>query len=85
MQPLRYLAGHPAARLSYGGQCGRAGFESAPDSAEGVLCVRYIQGFIDGAIATDAPVARNAAGDIGEDESFRERVLRTRLGPRLER
>lgn len=62
-----------------------AAFESDPDSADAVFCVRYIQGFIDGAVATDAQVTRNVAEDIGEDESFRERVMRTRLGPRLER
>jgi hypothetical protein len=62
-----------------------AAFESAPDSADATFCVRYVQGFIDGAVATDVQVARNVAEDLGEDESFRDRVLRTRLGPRLER
>ena len=50
-----------------------------------VFCVRYIQGFIDGAVATDERVARNLIGEYDKEESFSERAARTRIGNRLER
>jgi hypothetical protein len=50
-----------------------------------VFCMRYIQGFIDGAVATDERVTRNVVGEYGQDESFSERAARTRIGNRLER
>ena len=57
------------------------------DSAEEdrIFCVRYIQGFIDGAIATDERVMRNVAKDLEVEESFSERAKRTRIGSRLDR
>ena len=59
-------------------------FAEEPDSKDGVFCVRYIQGFIDGAVATDERVTRNVAAEIEKDESFTERAMRTRVGNRLE-
>ena len=59
-------------------------FEDKPDSVDGVFCVRYIQGFIDGAIATDERVTNNVADEYDRSESFSERAIRTRLGRRLE-
>ncbi len=50
-----------------------------------VFCTRYIQGFIDGAVATDERVTRNVVGEYDEDETFSERAARTRIGNRLER
>jgi len=50
-----------------------------------VFCMRYIQGFIDGAVATDERVTRNVVGEYDEDETFSERAARTRIGNRLER
>lgn len=50
-----------------------------------IFCVRYIQGFIDGAVATDASVAANIVKEYEKDESFSERAARTRIGSRLER
>src|SRR5210317_1975240 len=50
-----------------------------------VFCVRYIQGFIDGAVATDERVARNVVGEYDQEESFSERAARTRIGNSLER
>jgi hypothetical protein len=50
-----------------------------------IFCVRYIQGFIDGAIATDERVMRNVAKELEEEESFSERAKRTRIGSRLDR
>lgn len=43
------------------------------------LCIRYVQGFIDGAVATDERVVRNL--DREYKESFTERALRTRGRP----
>lgn len=60
-------------------------YEQDPDSIDGVFCVRYIQGFIDGAVATDERVTKNVAGEYDSDESFSQRAIRTRLGKRLER
>ena len=60
-------------------------YEQDPESVDGVFCVRYIQGFIDGAVATDERVTNNVADEYDRDESFSERATRTRLGKRLER
>ncbi len=60
-------------------------YEQDPESVDGVFCVRYIQGFIDGAVATDERVTNNVADEYDRDESFSERAIRTRLGSRLER
>ena len=50
-----------------------------------VFCVRYIQGFIDGAVATDESVTRNVVKEYDQEETFSERAARTRIGTRLER
>lgn len=50
-----------------------------------VFCVRYVQGFIDGAVATDERVARNVVKEYEKDESYSQRAARTRIGNRLER
>lgn len=60
-------------------------YEKDPESVDGVFCVRYIQGFIDGAVATDERVTKNVADEYDRAESFSERAIRTRLGRRLER
>ena len=60
-------------------------YRAAPDGADGIFCVRYIQGFIDGAIATDERVTLNVVAEYERDESFVERAMRTRLGSQLER
>lgn len=49
------------------------------------FCVRYIQGFIDGAVATDVRVTRNVAKEFEENESFAERAIRMRQSKRLDR
>lgn len=54
--------------------------EAFPDDAESVdgeYCVRYIQGFIDGAVATDVRVMLNM--DAEKEETFTERAIRTRM------
>jgi hypothetical protein len=52
--------------------------KAAPGSADAQYCIRYIQGFIDGAVATDVRVMRSAGADSAAEESFTERALRTR-------
>jgi hypothetical protein len=49
------------------------------------FCIRYIQGFIDGAVATDDRVMNSVTGEYQREETFSERAMRTRLGSRLER
>ncbi len=55
-----------------------------PDGEDGIFCVRYIQGFIDGAVATDERVTFNVADEYDRSETFTERAIRTRLGNRIE-
>ena len=56
-----------------------AAFPDEADSVDGEYCVRYIQGFIDGAIATDVRVMLNMEAEKEEEESFTERAIRTRM------
>ncbi len=58
-------------------------YESDPDGTDGVFCVRYIQGFIDGAVVTDERVTYNVADEADRQETFTERAARTRVGARL--
>lgn len=60
-------------------------YESQPDGADGIFCVRYIQGFIDGAVVTDERVTYNIADELDRDESFSQRAIRTRVGSRVDR
>ena len=59
-------------------------FKSAPEGVDGIFCIRYVQGFIDGAIATDERVTLNVAEEYHKEESFSERATRIRLGQRME-
>lgn len=54
-------------------------YKSDPAGKDAVFCVRYIQGFIDGAVATDERVVSNISND-NREESFSERAMRTRIG-----
>src|SRR5210317_308918 len=54
-----------------------------PGSPEARLCVYYVKGFLDGAVATDGRVAENVASEIDEQENFTERAIRTRVSNRL--
>ena len=54
-------------------------FPDEIESVDGQYCVRYIQGFIDGAIATDVRVMLNMEAERDEKESFTERAIRTRM------
>lgn len=60
-------------------------YEEDPEGEDGIFCVRYIQGFIDGAVATDERVTLNVAAEYDRGETFTERAIRTRLGRRLAR
>lgn len=55
------------------------------DGEDAIFCVRYVQGFIDGAVATDARVLENIAAEFDEDETFSERAIRSRIGSRISR
>ena len=55
-----------------------AAFPGEIDSADGQYCIRYIQGFVDGAVATDARVMMNLEAERARKETFTERAIRTR-------
>jgi len=50
-----------------------------------IFCVRYIQGFVDGAVATDEQVAQNIVKEYEKEETYSQRAMRTRIGSRLDR
>lgn len=52
---------------------------------ESRLCVFYVKGFLDGAVATDSRVAQNVASELDGEESFTERAIRTRVVNRMDR
>jgi hypothetical protein len=49
-----------------------------PDGEDAIFCVRYVQGFIDGAVATDERVTLNVVAELEQGETFSERAIRTR-------
>ena len=53
-------------------------FHDDSEGVDGQYCVRYIQGFIDGAISTDVRVMLNMEAERDE-ETFTERAIRTRV------
>ena len=55
------------------------------EGKDAIFCVRYVQGFIDGAVATDARVLENIATEFEKDETFAERAIRSRIGSRVNR
>ena len=57
---------------------------SEPDGADAQYCIRYIQGFIDGAVATDVNVMLNAETKSDAVETFSQRAKRTRAPSRAE-
>lgn len=62
-----------------------AHLDNDSEGVDGQYCIRYIQGFIDGAIATDARVMLNAESASNDSETFTERAIRTRLPSRADR
>ena len=59
--------------------------ETEPEGADAQYCIRYIQGFIDGAVATDVRVMLGTEVDDERPETFSERAKRTRASTRAER
>lgn len=55
------------------------------EGEDAIFCVRYVQGFIDGAVATDARVLENIATEFDGDETFADRAIRSRIGSRINR
>ena len=55
------------------------------EGKDAIFCVRHVQGFIDGAVATDARVLENIAAEFDDDETFSERAIRSRIGSRISR
>ena len=53
--------------------------------ADRIFCTRYVQGFIDGAVATDVRVSQNVAEEFKSGGGYGSRAARTRIGKRLER
>ncbi|MEM9305368.1 MAG: Rap1a/Tai family immunity protein [Pseudomonadota bacterium] len=68
----------PVTTEQLNGYC--ANYETEPDSAQSTICVRYIQGFIAGAIATDDRVARNVAREISGNDNFINNFASVRYG-----
>ncbi len=60
-----------------------AAVAAAPESVAAQRCIIYVQGFLDGAVATDERVALNVAEEIERTETLTERAIRVRLGDRL--
>ena len=60
-------------------------YDDQPQSPEALHCVLYIQGFLDGAVATDERVTMNIAEELERSETLTERAIRTRLGDRVKR
>lgn len=60
-------------------------YEQDPEGSDGIFCVRYVQGFIDGAVATDERVTYNVAAEYEGGETFKQRAVRTRVGSRIAR
>lgn len=53
--------------------------KSDPDGVDGQYCIRYIQGFIDGAVETDERIVQDLASGSGAMDSLTERAMRTRM------
>jgi len=56
-----------------------------PEGRDAQYCIRYIQGFIDGAVATDVRVMLNTEAAGEREETFSERAKRTRTASRSDR
>jgi len=52
---------------------------NAPEGVDGQYCIRYIQGFIDGAVETDKRVMQNLKKAGEGMDSLTERAMRTRM------
>jgi hypothetical protein len=52
---------------------------SDPGGVDGQYCIRYIQGFIDGAVETDERIVQSLDAADDDEETFTERAMRTRM------
>ncbi|TGD72229.1 hypothetical protein E4634_16325 [Mangrovimicrobium sediminis] len=50
-----------------------------PDGVDGQYCLRYIQGFIDGAVETDERIVQDMDSADAQKETLTERAMRTRM------
>jgi len=57
-------------------------YQTDSESSESQQCVRYIKGFIDGAVAIDPNLASNSKS-TEQDKSYTERAIESRIGSRL--
>jgi hypothetical protein len=71
--PLRSFAVEALETAELASHCKH--FLAGEDTVDGTFCIRYIQGFIDGAVATD---------EYERSESFSQRAIRTRIGARVQ-
>jgi hypothetical protein len=76
------MAVQPLSAIELASHCKH--LRTAPEGVDGIFCIRYVQGFIDGAIATDERVTLNVAEEYRKEETFSERATRIRLGQRME-
>jgi hypothetical protein len=76
------MAVEPLSAIELASHCKQ--LRAAPEGADGIFCIRYVQGFIDGAVATDERVTLNVAEEYHKEETFSERATRIRIGQRLE-
>ncbi|MEP5764168.1 MAG: Rap1a/Tai family immunity protein [Halieaceae bacterium] len=53
--------------------------ETDPEGADSQYCIRYIQGFIDGAVETDERILQTLEGASGSMDALTERAMRTRM------
>lgn len=60
-------------------------YRDEADEPWSLLCLYYVKGFLDGAVATDERVAMNVSAEYEKEETFTERAIRTRIGNRLAR
>lgn len=53
--------------------------QSDPEGVDGQYCIRYIQGFIDGAVETDERIVQDLDTDGTGASTLTERAMRTRM------
>lgn len=55
---------------------------ASPEGAAARRCVAYIQGFVDGAVVTNARIVQDVSKEYGAGETYSQRARRTRLRER---
>ena len=55
-----------------------AQIKTNPEGVDGIFCIRYIQGFIDGAVVTDARVMLSVESELRNFSDITERAISTR-------